>query len=347
VGAQLVGLDRETDLALLKVQDLGPLAALELADSDQVRPGQIVMAFGSPLGLESSASLGVISAGARQIRPEDPMIYLQTDASINPGNSGGPLVDAAGRVVGLNTFILSQSGGNEGIGFAAPSNIVRSVYDQLRTHGRVRRGEVGIHPQTITPELADGLGLDRETGVVLADVQPGGPADRAGLEIGDVVVALDGKPMENARQLQVNLYPRRVGESVGIELVRAGRPISVVVSLTERPGDLDRLQTLARPEEHLVSGLGVLGLTLTADIVELVPRLRGGCGVLVAAAAETAAPVRGEPLRPGDVIYAVNQRPICTLSELRALLAPMTSGAMPVLQIERDGALMFLVVQIQ
>ncbi len=148
--ARLVGLDRETDIAVLKVEERG-LPALELGDSESLRQGQLVMAFGSPLGLENSASLGVVSAVARQLKPDDPMIYVQTDASINPGNSGGPLVDAEGRMVGLNTMILSQSGGNEGIGFAAPSHIVRSVYEQLRTSGRVRRGVIGVRAQTITP----------------------------------------------------------------------------------------------------------------------------------------------------------------------------------------------------
>ena len=205
--ARVVGLDRETDVAVLKIEQSG-LPALELGDSEALHQGQVVMAFGSPLGLENSASLGVVSAVARQLKPDDPMIYVQTDASINPGNSGGPLVDAAGRMVGLNTMILSQSGGNEGIGLAAPSNIVRSVYEQIRRSGRVRRGAIGVRAQTITPPLAAGLGLVFDRGVVLSDVLPSGPAAAAGLRPGDVVIALDAKPMENARQLDVNLYRR-------------------------------------------------------------------------------------------------------------------------------------------
>ena len=156
VGAQIVAIDEETDLAVLKVDEKA-LPFLELADSDGVRPGQLVLAFGSPLGLDSSVTMGVVSAVARQLEPDDPMIYIQTDASINPGNSGGPLVDTDGRVVGINTLILSQSGGNEGLGFAAPSNIVRNVFEQMRKYGRVRRGEIGVRAQTITPSLAEGL----------------------------------------------------------------------------------------------------------------------------------------------------------------------------------------------
>jgi serine protease Do len=216
-GAQVVGIDRETDLAVLLLPEKG-LPALSLGDSEAVRPGQLVVAFGSPLGLEGSLSLGVVSAVARQLKPESPMIYLQTDASINPGNSGGPLLDTEGRVVGINTLILSQSGGSEGIGFAAPSNIVRNVFEQIRQGGHVQRGEIGARAQTITAELAAGLGLPRPWGVVIADVAPGGPAAEAGLRIGDLVLSMDGKPMENARQFDVNLYRRSVGVSVPLEV---------------------------------------------------------------------------------------------------------------------------------
>ena len=166
----------------------------------------------SPLGLGDSVTLGVVSAAARQLRPDDPMIYIQTDASINPGNSGGALVDVQGQVVGISTFILSQSGGSEGLGFAAPSNIVRAVYEQIRTDGRVHRGVIGVRAQTITPELAHGLALAQDWGVVLGDVFPGGPADHAGLKVGDIVLTLEGKSMENGRQFQVNLYRRAVGD---------------------------------------------------------------------------------------------------------------------------------------
>ena len=144
-----------------------------------MRSGQLVLAFGSPLGLDNSVSLGVVSAIARQLEPESPMIYVQTDASINSGSSGGPLVDLRGRIVGINTLILSQAGGFEGLGFSAPSNIVRTVYEQIRRFGRVRRGDIGVRAQTVTPILARGLALPRDRGVVLADALPGSPADQA------------------------------------------------------------------------------------------------------------------------------------------------------------------------
>ena len=158
VGAQIVAIDHETDIAVVKVDAHG-LPPLPFGDSDSLRSGQLVLAFGSPLGLESSVSMGVVSAVARQLTPDDPMIYIQTDATINPGNSGGALVDTSGRLVGVNTLIYSQSGGSEGIGFAAPSNIVRNVFAQIRKQGRVRRGEIGVSSQTITPLMAEALWL--------------------------------------------------------------------------------------------------------------------------------------------------------------------------------------------
>jgi serine protease Do len=167
------------------------------------------------------------------------MIYIQTDAIINPSNSGGPLVDVDGRVVGISTFILSQSGGSDGIGFAVPSNIVRTVYEQLNEFGRVRRGEVGALAQTITREMAHGQGLPQPWGVLLSDVYPRGPAAGMGLAVGDVVLTLDGKPMENARQFQVDLYPRRVGELV---VLRDGTRLTFTVAPVDRPGDPNRFQ---------------------------------------------------------------------------------------------------------
>ncbi|MES1262536.1 MAG: trypsin-like peptidase domain-containing protein, partial [Acidobacteriota bacterium] len=149
--ATVVGTDREVDLAVLKIVSPRPLPVLQLADSDKLRQGQLVLAFGNPLGLENSVSLGVVSSVARQIKVDDPLLYIQTDAPINPGNSGGPLVDSEGNVVGINTFILSQSGGSEGIGFAIPSNVVNSVYQQIRKDGHVHRGEIGVTVQSITP----------------------------------------------------------------------------------------------------------------------------------------------------------------------------------------------------
>src|SRR6185503_10080895 len=176
--AKIVGIDRESDLAVIRIEKTD-LPHLRFGDSEELRQGQLVLAFGNPLGLANSVTMGVVSSIARQLKPDDPMIYIQTDAPINPGNSGGPLLDTEGRVVGINTFILSQSGGSEGIGFAIPSSIVHTVVEQIRKDGHVHRGQIGIRAQSITPSLAAGLGLKRDWGVFLGDVDPEGPADAA------------------------------------------------------------------------------------------------------------------------------------------------------------------------
>ena len=177
--ARIVGVDRDADLAVLKIEQTG-LPYLRLGDSDALRQGQIVMAFGNPLGSKTRSAWAWSVRSARQIKPDDTMIYIQTDAPINPGNSGGPLVDADGNVVGINTFILSQSGGSEGLGFAIPSNIVKNVYSQIKTEGHVHRGEIGVFAQSITPPLATGLRLPQDWGVLLTDVTPTGRGTRPG-----------------------------------------------------------------------------------------------------------------------------------------------------------------------
>jgi serine protease Do len=346
VSGRVVGIDLETDLAVVKVDEQN-LSALAFADSEQLKAGQVVMAFGSPLGLQNSVSLGVISAVARQLEPESPMIYVQTDASINPGSSGGPLVDIRGQLIGINTLILSQAGGNEGLGFAAPSNIVRSVYEQIRKNGRVRRGDIGVRAQTVSPVLASGLKLPRDYGAVLADVRPAGPAARAGLRPGDLVLALDGKPIENGRQLQVTLYRRFVGDLVSLEIVRDGQTLKVPVVMSERQDPIGDLSASIDPRENLVPRLGILGVTLDQRLAEMLPVVRVQSGVVVASTVAGAIDSREGGLAPGDVISAINRMPVAGLAEIRALLEQMKSGDPVVLQLERGGELMYLAFTIE
>jgi len=342
--ARVAGIDEETDLAVLKVEETG-LPALSFADSEELRQGQVVLAFGSPLGLENSVSMGVVSSVARQLTLEDPMIYVQTDAPINPGNSGGPLVDIHGRLVGINTLIASHGGGSEGIGFAAPSNIVRTVFEQIRARGRVYRGAIGARAQTVSPVLAAGLGLGQDWGVILADVTPEGPADRAGLRVGDLVLRLGGKVMENARQFDVNLYRRAVGEAVKLDLLRGAQRLTVEVPVMERPEDPDRFQFMVTPEKNLVLRLGILAIELDDAVRRLLPPLRGEDGVVVAARAPGVSPEGGP--QPGDVIYALNGVSIRSLAELRAAAERMRSGDAIVLQVERKGQLHLLAFRVE
>jgi serine protease Do len=270
------------------------------------------------------------------------MIYVQTDASINPGSSGGPLVDIRGRLVGINTLIATQAGGNEGLGFAVPSNIVRTVYEQIRKFGRVRRGDIGIRAQTVTPELASGLALPRDYGVVLADVIPESPAALAGLRPGDLVVALDGKAMENGRQLQVNLYRRLIGDVVQLDVLRNGQTLKVPVAMTERHDPFASLSNATDPRENLVPRLGILAVSLDPRIAQMLPAVRVRSGVVVASSVAGGIDARDGGLAVGDIVYAVNRKPVASVAELRAVLDGFKSGDPVVLHLERGGELMFL-----
>ena len=340
VEGTIVGIDSETDLAVVKIAEKD-LPFLTLGDSDGLGEGDIVLAFGSPLGLDNSVSMGVVSALGRQLRPNDPMIYIQTDTPINPGNSGGPLVDTEGLVVGINTLIYTQSGGSEGIGFAAPSNIVRSVYKQIREHGRVRRGAIGVYAQTITPTLAAGLGLAQRWGVVLADVHPRSPAAAAGLQVGDIVVSLDGKTMENARQFDVNLYRRAVGDSATVMAMHGTERFTVRVPVIAREDDPVRVTELVKSERSLVPRLGVLAVDVDSKISSMLPWLQSRTGVLVVARAADA-PQADTGLQPGDVIQSLNRSPVASIDAINGTLAGFHAGDAVVLSVDRLGRNLFL-----
>jgi serine protease Do len=340
--AKVVGVDREADLAVLKVDATAPLPVLKLADSDTLHQGQVVLAFGNPLGLQNSVSIGIVSSVGRQIKPDDPMVYIQTDAPINPGNSGGPLLDAEGDVVGINTFILSQSGGSEGIGFAIPSNIVKNVYDQIRKDGHVHRGEIGITAQSITPELAEGLDLKQDTGVILGDVTPDGPAGAAGLQPGDIIYALNGKRLDSAREFEVALYRIPINQDVSIDALRGTQKLSVKVKVEEREDDPFRFVDLVKPDQNRITKLGIIGVPITKEIAKLLPETRKPYGVIVAARTGDAEYEGQGGLKLGDVIYTVNTTPVSTLDALRKSLDNLKAADPLVLQIERDSKLMYL-----
>lgn len=340
VPARVLGIDPDSDLSLLKIDYRG-LPSLDIGDSEKLRQGQLVLACGSPLGLENSVSMGIVSSVGRQVRPDDPTIYIQTDAPINPGNSGGALVDSSGKLVGINTFILSQSGGSEGLGFAIPSDIVRNVYQQIRVNGHVHHGQIGVQPKTITPALAAGLQLPRDWGVLLEDVQPGGSADRAGLKVGDLVLTLDGRPVENALRFESAVYHHATGESITVEVTRAGDKVTATVEVTERPNDPYRFADLVTREDNLVAQLGLFALDLDASVAEQLPALRKPAAVVVAARVANASGP-GELFQTGDLIDMLNGTPVLDLAGLRAALDKISSGNPVVFQIQRGSRLLFL-----
>jgi serine protease Do len=342
--AKVVGIHQESDLALLKV-DGKNLPALSLANPRMLRQGQLVFAVGSPIGLQDSITMGVISSVARQPDPNKAMVYIQTDAAINPGNSGGPLVDVEGNVVGINTFILSGSGGNEGIGFAVPVRVVRFVYDSLRKYGHVHRSEIEVSAQTVTPSLAAGLGLKRTWGVVISDVKPGGPAEAAGLKIGDVILKADERPIDTVPAFTAALYLHPVDQVMKLEVLRDGAQETINVPVLQERNHMDQMLDAANPESNLVEALGILAIGIDDHIRAALGEMRKPNGVIVLGrAADLLGPDIG--LVTGDVIHSINNRPVDTVENLRSAMSQLKSGDSVVLQVERAGKLQFVAFEL-
>jgi len=316
------------------------LPALPLATYRDIKQGHTVFAFGSPQGLRNSISHGIVSAVARQVDPDSPTIYIQTDAPINPGNSGGPLVNGNGEVVGVNTFILSQSGGNEGLGFAVPCATVRTVVRQLRKYGRLHPQEIGISIQTITPVLAAGLGLAKDFGVVVSDVAPGGPADTAGVLPGDVLVSIDGQPADDLPSVNYFFLLRESTDLVHLVVLRGKTQQNFTMVALDKADEMDRVITFADPAKNLVHELGILGVELDQKTVALAQGLRDPYGVVVAARA--AGSISEMPLNTGDVIRTLNGQKVTTLDGLRTAVQAIRSGEPVVLQIQREEKLMYV-----
>lgn len=339
VPARVVGVAREIDLALLKIDNV-KLTALPLGLYRNIRQGELVLAFGSPEGLRNTVTLGVVSSVARQIDPDSPMAYIQTDAPINPGNSGGPLVNADGEVIGINTFILTQSGGNEGLGFAIPGSIVNVAYQQLRKFGHTHRAQVGIGLQSISPVLAAAMKLPRSYGVILSDVLPNSPAMAAGLHVGDLLLTVDGRLADSVPYVSFRLMSVDAGAKVHLEVLRDNQKLAFDVSVLETPHEMDQIASLADPEKNLVRPLGIIGIEIDQKIAAMTSDLRDPFGILVVARSNEAT---GDiPLAAADVIRTLNGQPITTLERLRAALKSLQPGAPVALQIQREERLLFV-----
>ncbi len=345
IDATLVGVFKELDLALIKIPVQG-LPALHFADYHKLRQGQVVFAFGSRQGLGNSMSMGVVSSVARQPDPDSPFVYIQTDAPINPGDSGGPLVNTAGELVGMDTFILSQSGGSEGIGFAIPSALVELASAQLRKYGHMHRQLIGIGVQTITPTLAKALALPRSSGVLVSDVTPGGSAEKAGAKLNDIVAAVDGRRVENVPMFTTSLLSHPPGQNVKLSLLRGGETLSLDVPPVEESHKSDRLSDLIDPDKNRVRQLGIVGIAIDAQTEDMFPGLRGQYGVIVAAlSASSAASATG--LQVGDVIHEVNGTAASSVQALRTTMEKFKRGDAVALFIERDGTLQYLSFEIE
>jgi serine protease Do len=338
--ARVLGFSKQIDLAVLKIEATG-LPTIPIGRYTKLQKGEIVLAFGSPAGLENSVTLGLVSSVLRQPDPNDPTIYVQTDAAINPGNSGGPLIDLDGNLVGINTFIYSKSGGNEGIGFAIPGGIARYVYEQIRKYGRVRRRTIGADLQTLTPELTEGLNLKLEDGVIVSDVAADSTAEHAGLRIGDVIVSVDGAPMNSVPLFELSLYMNDTADFVKLGVMRGDNKLELKVPVYEPANDPDHLFELADPTKDLIPRLGIIGLTVNADVESFLgsPRIQGGV-VVAALVADKLAVDSG--LAAGDIIHTLKGVPITSVANLRDAFNALKPGEAASMQIERGGRLTYL-----
>lgn len=342
--ATLVGLFKEGDIALIKI-DKQNLPALKFAEYRNLRQGQVVFAFGSPEGLQNSVSMGVVSAIARQPDPDSPFLYIQTDTPINPGNSGGPLINARGEVVGLNTFILTQSGDNEGVGFAIPSNILSLAAHNIRKYGHVHRSSVGMGLQAITPTLAKALNLPRTSGVIVSDLAPGGPAAEAGLKLNDILLSVDGRAINGLPSMLGFFLQHGGNERIKFAVLRGDESITVEMTTLEQQDQADRLADLMDPAKDLIPSLGILGLTLDKRLQSIIGEPRLPTGVVVAARTD-AEKAMTSGLQVGDIIHEVNQELVYDLDGLKSALSHFKPGDAVALFIERNGRLQYVTPEI-
>ena len=344
--AKVVGSDAPSDLAVLKVEAAG-LPVLPLGDSDKARVGDVALAVGNPLGIGQTVTSGIISAKGRTTGLSDGSFedFIQTDAAINRGNSGGALVNTAGELIGINSQIFSPTGGNIGIGFAIPSNMAKDVMGQLIKTGRVRRGMLGVNIQNVTADLAASLGMGQARGAIVSGVQPGGPADRAGVKRGDVITAFNGTPVTDNNTLRNAVARTQPGSTATLNVSRDNREQQLRVTLGELPADSARAAREGG-EGPAHEDAGGLGLTVQPVSPALVQRfnLKGATQGLVVTDAAQAGAGAEAGLQPGDVIEEVNRQPVRTVAELQAALK--VAGARPaLLLVNRGGDSLFLPVR--
>jgi serine protease Do len=338
--AKLMGTDPQTDVALLKIE-ADSLPVLTLADSDAVEIGDVVLAIGNPFGIGQTVTEGIVSAKDRRTDGDKDEDFIQTDAAINPGNSGGALVDTQGRLVGINTSILSRTGGNQGIGFAVPSNLCRWVMDSLVKDGKVTRGFLGVVIQELTPDLAKAFKVNRSVGALISEVSPNGPADAAGLRNGDVVVQYDNKPVESAMQLKLRVAETSPGTNVPVQVDRAGETKTVNVEVKERAGTtVAQNNTPKNSEQGSLNGVtvGDLSQALRSEL-----KLPNSVQGAVIEEVDPSSPSYEAGLREGDVITEINHRPVKSAQEAVDATSGKPNGA-TLVKLYRNGSSRYVAV---
>ncbi len=344
--AKLVGTDAKTDVAVLKIEASG-LPTVPWADSDKLEVGEFVLAVGNPFGLTQTVTLGIVSALGRSAGIAEYEDFIQTDAAINPGNSGGALVNVRGELVGINTAIYSQSGGNMGIGFAVPSNMAHSIMDQLVQHGKVVRGWLGVSIQELTPELSSQFGVPKETkGVLVSDVMDDSPAKKAGFERGDVIVEYDGKPMDSPAHLRNAVAQTSVGKKVAVKLIREKKPKTLELVIAEQPKNLAQ----AGSEEGGES-VAPAGLLSDLEVRELNDELANRYGLksadrgVVVVRVKPGSPAEEAGVREGDLVLEVNRKAVTTLKSYERLASGLPKDQSVLLLLKRQGRTIYLTLR--
>jgi serine protease Do len=334
----VIGADPKTDIAVLKVEGSG-FPAITIGDSSKVQVGDYALAVGDPFGVGQTVTMGIISAMNRgNLGIEDYEDFIQTDAPINPGNSGGALVNDRGELVGINTAILSHgSGGNEGIGFAIPINMARSVMGQILDHGKVNRAYLGIMVQDVTPGISKAMNLKDMKGVLVGDVSPNGPAQKSGVQRGDVILEVNGKPMEDSRELRNTISMMDPTATVNLKLLRNGTPTDVSVKLGELPTDKEQAKTEEGPSDKTLDGVTVENLDAQSARELGLPAATAG---VVVTDIDPSSPLASAGLRRGDVIQEVNHQPVKNVAQLEE--AVRKAGDHPLLLVNRKGSTLFL-----
>ncbi len=349
--AKIVGTDGQIDLAVLKI-DLENLTPLPIGDSDKVRVGQIVMAIGNPFGLDESVSQGIISAKDRRAMNDSQVEFFQTDTAINPGNSGGPLVNIRGEVIGINTAIYSESGGNQGIGFAIPSNVVRSAMNSIIGKGRVIRGYLGVGIQPVTMDIAEQFKLSSARGALVTEVTPGSPAEKAGIIRGDVIRKVNGYEVKDTVALVNRIAETEIGSNLTIDLVRDGAAKTVTAQVVEQPADLvtrlnrnqnspDPFGGSGGPQNAVFAGIEVQNLTERLRTEAKVPPNVNGVIVTRVDPNSTAA----QELRPGDVIEQINRQPVSNIDEFQSVVGQLDPDRPVMVGMARNRQRSFVIIQ--
>jgi serine protease Do len=335
----VIGRDQKTDIAIIRIEGKPNLPAASLGDSDKLEVGEWVVAIGNPFGLDSTVTSGIVSAKGRHIGQGPYDNFIQTDASINPGNSGGPLINLRGEVIGINTAIFSRTGGNIGIGFAIPINLVKELLPQLRGKGKVTRGYLGVLIQKVTPEIAESLGMDKANGALVANVSKDGPADKAGVKVGDVIVEFDGKEVKDSGDLPILVARTSVDKKARLKVLRDKKEITLTVAV----GELKDEEVVATAPEK-----GELGLT----VQRLTPQMAESLGLeksegVVVTAVEPGSAADEAGIRRGDIILEVDRKTVRNLDEYKKAIAGTRKGRGVLFLVRRGDNTLFLALKPQ